>query len=230
MSSPVMHRPAMPHPINTSPATTPFVPLYPKEHGAYAILGVPLTAALSIVGITPATALFSVATIAAFLAHEPMLIVMGCRGQRARQSTPRAMRALVFRMTMAVSCGILSFWLSPPLGRAGMLLCLLFATVDVAVAAAGHSRAFAAQLIGISGLTLPSAAVLAIGGISVDVVSQFWLIWFFGRLATTASVRTAIACNKRSMAAAHSYVCDLLLVTSIAACGWGIVTGHLMWL
>jgi len=111
-----------------------------------------------------------------------------------------------------------------------MLLCLLFAAIEVVVAAAGQSRTLAAQLMGIAGLTLPSAAVLAIGGVSIDTVTQFWLIWFLGRLATTASVRTAIASNKTSTTVTSSSLCDLLLITTTVACGWGMLVVYPTWL
>lgn len=219
------------HSAVSTASDTSRVWLYPKEHGAYAILGVPLIVAMLIVGLTPLTLLFSIASVCAFLAHEPMLILTGGRGHRARMATPQARPLLIRRLIVAVSCGLLAFTLSLPLAQAGMSLCLLFASIEVAVAATGKSRTLAAQLIGLAGLTLPSAVLLTIGGLEIEVASQFWLIWFSGRVATTASVRTVIARHRKNISASHTArVCDALLVAVIMICGGGMLVGTQQWL
>lgn len=224
--SPVPHRSAV-----LTASVPSRVWLYPKEHGAYAILGVPFVVALVIVGLTPATVLFSIATVCAFLAHEPMLILAGCRGNRARVAAPQAWPILIRRLIVTVSCGLLAFAFSLPLARAGMSLCLLFASIEVAVAVTGKSRTLSAQLTGLAGLTLPSAVLLTIGGIGIEVAAQFWLIWFAGRVATTVSVRTAIARHRKNVLASRmAHICDLLLVTAIIVCGGGILAGTPQWL
>lgn len=57
--------------------------MFPKEHGAYGQVILPLLAAFGVAGSSAAGLLFAVAVIAGFLAHEPALVLLGLRGPRA---------------------------------------------------------------------------------------------------------------------------------------------------
>jgi hypothetical protein len=168
----------------STPPAQPAMPtqstrLYPKEHGAYAILGVPLVTALFIVGLTPVTALLSIATVAAFLTHEPLLLLAGVRGPRARAAAPQAGRILFGRLAMAIVCGAAAFWGANSVARVGMMVCLVFAVGEIVASATGNSRTLAAQILALAGLALPSAVVLAAGGIDVGrrAVSADLVVW-----------------------------------------------------
>jgi hypothetical protein len=204
--------------------------LYPKEHGAYAILGVPLVTALFIVGLTPVTALLSIATVAAFLTHEPLLLLAGARGSRARAAAPQAGRILFGRLAMAIVCGAAAFWGVNSLARVGMMVCLVFAVGEIVASATGNSRTLAAQILALAGLALPSAVVLAAGGIDVDVAVQFLLIWLFGRVATTVSVRSVIVQHKASTSRRALVTCDLLILAAGCVCTVGFAFGDHLWL
>ncbi|MEQ9411106.1 MAG: YwiC-like family protein [Fuerstiella sp.] len=204
--------------------------LYPKEHGACAILGVPLVAALFIVGLTPVTTLLSAATVAAFLAHEPLMILAGARGARAAEAAPQARRLLVARLAVVAVCGSAAFWIANPIARVGMMVCLLFAVVESAVSATGHGRALAAQILALFGLALPSAVMLAAGGTAPAGAAQFLLIWFAGRLATTVSVRLVIAQHKASTSRWTVAAGDLLMLTAGVVCAAGMSLGDRQWL
>jgi hypothetical protein len=104
----------------TLASTPPRRWLFPKEHGAYVQLAVPLIAAL--VWVRGAPWGFSVATAAClfFVAHEPLLILLGQRGERIRQRDgAQAKQALTVRaglaallMASAVVMGETRLWLS----------------------------------------------------------------------------------------------------------------------
>ncbi|MEZ5951774.1 MAG: YwiC-like family protein [Planctomycetaceae bacterium] len=204
--------------------------LSPREHGAYAILGVPLVTALCIVGLTPVTVLLSIATSAAFLAHEPFLLLAGVRGPRARAAASQAGRILFGRLVMAFVCGGAAFWIANSVARVGMIACLLFAFMEYAVSATGNSRTLAAQILALAGLALPSAVVLAAGGIDAGVAGQFLLIWLFGRVATTVSVRAVIAQHKASTSSWALVTCDLLILVAGCICTVGFAFGDHLWL
>src|SRR5262245_28487506 len=69
--------------------------MLPREHGAYGQLLFPLVTALAVGWPTVAAYGLAVAGIALFVAHEPLLVVMGQRGVRAeREQTRRAWRWL----------------------------------------------------------------------------------------------------------------------------------------
>lgn len=103
MSVATTNRIALSENLSAVPRITRHSRLYPKEHGAYAILGVPLATALFIVGLMPVTVLLSIATITAFLAHEPLLILAGGRGTRVRDAAPQA-RWLLSGRHDAIGC------------------------------------------------------------------------------------------------------------------------------
>lgn len=59
--------------------------MLPREHGAYGQLLLPLATALAIADIRVSAILTALAAIAAFVAHEPLVVLLGGRGVRARQ-------------------------------------------------------------------------------------------------------------------------------------------------
>lgn len=60
------------------------ISLLPREHGAYAQLGVSLLAALALVPLAPRAWAQALATVLVFLASEPLLLLTGRRGEEAR--------------------------------------------------------------------------------------------------------------------------------------------------
>ena len=83
----------------------PATKLKPKEHGAYAILGIPIVTSLVITGTTVVGVSVAAASVAGFLAHEPLLVAWGHRGSRAKQSTPSAAKRLTLLLGIMLVCG-----------------------------------------------------------------------------------------------------------------------------
>lgn len=207
----------------------PMVParLHPKEHGAYAIVGIPLLVALAIGGLNPVAVLTAVATIAGFIANEPLMILRGRRGERARVATPSAFLVLNLLLLTVVVCGGCAFWLGDQSIRAALLATLVFAAAGFALSAFGWQRTLTAQLTGIVGLTLPSAIVLLAGGIEIASVVQFTMAWIVGRIATTIAVRSVVALQKASTHHHVPVINDiLLLLASIATVGGASIGVH----
>lgn len=83
--------------------------MFPKEHGAYGQLGFPLVTSLIVAGPATASLLVAIAAVAFFLAHEPMLVLLGHRGVRAR--TVEAHRAgwwLIGTLIAGTATGLLA--------------------------------------------------------------------------------------------------------------------------
>jgi len=59
--------------------------LFPKEHGAYGQVTLPLATALILVGVNRVSLPFSISVLGAFLAHEPLQVLLGGRGVRTRR-------------------------------------------------------------------------------------------------------------------------------------------------
>ena len=80
--------------------------MLPKEHGAYGQISFPLIAAFAVAGPSRAGLLIATAMIAAFLAHEPALVLLGQRGPRAkREAGRRARRWLIASLFVAAAAG-----------------------------------------------------------------------------------------------------------------------------
>ena len=75
--------------------------LLPQEHGAWGQLAMPILSALALGAPSAAALLLTAATVLAFLAHEPWLVVLGHRGMRAKAEDP-AMRLFSFEREHAV--------------------------------------------------------------------------------------------------------------------------------
>jgi hypothetical protein len=78
--------------------------MLPKEHGAYGQLGFPLVTALAASGVVAASALTTLAAVALFVAHEPLLVLLNHRGPRARRE--QGARARVWLVTALVVAGV----------------------------------------------------------------------------------------------------------------------------
>ena len=70
--------------------------MIPREHGAYAELLFPIVTVFLGGSPTTSTWLLAVGAIACFLANEPLLVLVGQRGNRTkREESDRAKRALL---------------------------------------------------------------------------------------------------------------------------------------
>lgn len=175
----------------------------PKEHGAYAILGIPIVTSLIIAGASVSGVCIAIAAIAGFLAHEPLLIVWGLRGQRAKRSTPAARKRLLLLLLLTLAGGTTALILGSPAVRWALLACALLATTGFALAIAGKHRTLGGQLWGIVGLSVTCLPILLAGGLAVSTSLEIWTAWIIGFTATTLAVRSVIAAQKRKPRSIH---------------------------
>ena len=159
------------------PSSTPAPPaakrrsMLPHEHGAWGQLAMPLLTALAIGRPGAASLLLTTAVVLAFVAHEPLLVLLGQRGQRARKEDgPRAGRWLGALAALAAVTGLLGIAVAPAAARLALLLPAALAALvgwlvsrklektvagEIAVAAALASAGYAVALAG--GATQPAA-------------------------------------------------------------------------
>src|SRR3990172_12286720 len=96
--------------------------LLPREHGAYAGIAFPLITALSLGAPTAVQLLWIAGCVAVFLAHEPLLIIVGERGRRSHTALgARARRTAYGLVALAVATGGLGWWLAAPTARAALI-------------------------------------------------------------------------------------------------------------
>jgi hypothetical protein len=97
--------------------------LLPREHGAYGQLAMPVITSLVVCGLSAPAVLLALSVVAGFLAHEPLLILMGRRGVRLQRDLHR--RATIWLVTTgaaAVLLGVSATWLMPEVIRWSIML------------------------------------------------------------------------------------------------------------
>jgi hypothetical protein len=139
--------------------------LYPKEHGAYGQMAFPLLTSWLVTGVNGASLVFSVAILAGFLAHEPMLVVLGFRGARARRDERRAaIWWLVLLTAVLAVCGAITLRWMPPSRRILLVLPLVPAAYLFWAAASGKGKTLSAELAVAIAFSLAAVPLCALGG------------------------------------------------------------------
>ncbi|TWT82383.1 hypothetical protein CA13_38460 [Planctomycetes bacterium CA13] len=193
-------------------AATPSAKLHPKEHGAYAILGIPIVAALIAVGATVNGVCVAIASVSGFFAHEPLLVAVGHRGRRAQTSTPQARSRLIFLLTGMGIAGGTAMLLGNLEVRVSLVVCLGLAVGTFAFGIVGKHRSIAVQLLGVVGLSSPCVPILLAGDMPLVDALTTWAAWLVGFSSTTVAVRSVIASQKR-----HSRVGYIVTLVGISS-------------
>ncbi len=197
--------------------------LHPKEHGAYAMLSVPIVTALIAGGPSRVGVCVAVAGVAGFLAHEPLLVLCGHRGRRAQRQTDGASSRLVVWVLLAIAAGSAALVTGSLPVRLSLLACLALAASGFAIALSGRHRTMGGQLWGAIGLSSPSVPILIAGGASVADAMTLWTAWLLGFWATTVAVRSVIAAQKRRPRLLHTSI----LTTVTLPVGIAMAMGNL---
>ncbi len=107
--------------------------LWPREHGVYVQVSLPLLTAL-LISPTLAGAFISSAVVAAFLLHEPLLVLTGERGSRAKTEASTAARTrLLLLASVSLSTGGVGFLLAPLHARVAFLLLVLCGFITLVI-------------------------------------------------------------------------------------------------
>ncbi len=190
--------------------------LWPKEHGAYAQLAIPLLTALAAGRPTLAAVAFVVSAASAFVAHEPAAVLLGIRGTRARREDgARARTWLAVSGAVAVATG-----------GAGLLrakLALPFAIAALAAAGAAalllserKEKTAGGEIIAAAALAGAAAPAGAASGLSTWAILACWAAWSAQFAASTVAVHALIDQTKPW----PTLVVTALVVVVAAFFGW----------
>jgi YwiC-like protein len=167
--------------------------LLPQEHGAWGQLAMPLLSALAIGGPAPAALLLGAATVLAFLAHEPWLVVLGHRGVRAlRDDGARARRAMWSFLAAAGATGLLGVWLAPPAARVALVVPAALAAAVVGFVLAKKERTVPGELTVVSALASSGFAVALAGGAPLPVASAATATWILAFASSVFAVHVVL--------------------------------------
>lgn len=171
--------------------------LLPQEHGAWGQLAMPLLSAFAVGQLAPATALpaalLAAATVLAFLAHEPWLVVLGHRGVRARsEEGPRARRVMWSFLSAAGVTGLAGIWLSPRSAQLALVVPAVLAAAVVGLVLAKQERTIPGELTVVSALASSGFAVAVAGGASLTVAAAATTTWVLAFAASVFAVHVVL--------------------------------------
>jgi len=168
--------------------------LAPREHGAYGQLLFPLIVAHVVAAPSLSGWCLTAAAIAAFAGHEPLLIVLGRRGERTRRNTgKRAKRILTLCTVLVAAGGVAGLVLAPEMARWSLLLPGALASVVAGFVLRDAEHTLGGELL--IGSLLPALAVpvALAGNADPSRVLGAWGVWSIGAAAATGAVRATIA-------------------------------------
>lgn len=162
----------------------------PREHGAYGQLGFPLATALAAGGLTWPAVAFAVAAIAIFVAHEPLLVLLGDRGARARRMLARgAWQTMGVSLLLAAGTGVPAVFALAPDARWWLALPLALAALSLTLALAGIEKTAFGESTAVAALASASVPVALGGHVSLPYALAIFAVFTVGLVVTTLSVR-----------------------------------------
>jgi hypothetical protein len=171
--------------------------LWPREHGAYAQLGVPIATALALHAPSMASIALAAAACLAFLANEPLLVVLGHRGARRRElDGRRATRRLIGLVLGGFVAEAVGLRLAPyeAVVLAGVAAIPALAMVRLAWTRSEHS--LGGELLAAIALPGASAPLAVASGTSSQTAGWLWAAWSVGYAASVLGVHRVLARNR----------------------------------
>ena len=174
--------------------------LLPREHGAYAQISFPLLTALALGTPRLAAILLVAASVAVFLAHEPILVLVGGRGGRAmRDSGKRARQRATLLLAAAFVTGVTGLWLAAPAARLSALIPLGCAIALTPLILSRREKTTVGELLVALGLSSTMIPVAIAAGVSLRSSLAAAGIWATVFALGTITVRAIIAGAKRGV-------------------------------
>lgn len=174
--------------------------MLPREHGAYAQLGFPLATALILGGPDPAALLLTVAIIAVFLLHEPIMILSGGRGGRAkREAGDRARARAATLIGAALLAGLAGLWWAPAEARAAALIPAGLGLLLAPLTLTRREKTTLGELlvaVALPSTMLPVAMAAGVSASTAVIAAGVWTVVFS---LGTLTVRAIIARAKKNV-------------------------------
>jgi hypothetical protein len=191
--------------------------MWPREHGAYAQLALPLVAALIASRPTLASGAFALAVCAVFLAHEPALVLLGHRGTRARrESAARARWWFAGALSVGTLFGAAGLVLSTA-ARTAVMLPLGLGLACVLLALRRQERSVFGEAVACAALTSASLPVAAAGGTAWSDALALWAVFCGAFLVSTVEVRNIAHREESRVLRLVTWAAALVFFATLAA-------------
>ena len=173
--------------------------LLPREHGAYAQVVFPLLTALALGDRSAPQFLWAAASMALFVAHEPLLILAGERGRRSHaQLREHAQRLATILSLVAFGAGALGWWHAPQAARVAVIVPLGFGVFLLPLIITHHEKSLPGELLASLTFSTMLIPVALAGGVSLRAALIASAVWSTIFLLGTIMVRAVIANVKKA--------------------------------
>ncbi|UCC82590.1 MAG: YwiC-like family protein [Gemmatimonadota bacterium] len=200
--------------------------LLPREHGAYAQLGFPLLTALALGDLSFAPVLLVVGIVAVFLVHEPVMVLSGGRGGRARREQgDRARRRGVMLLAVAAIAGAAGLWLAPPTARFSTVIPLALGASLAPLTIKRQEKTLIGESLVSVALSSTMIPVALAGGSGVRETVVAFVVWAVVFLLGTITVRAIIARAKKTAVPSRAVHLPPLLSAAAIAIAIAIAIG-----
>lgn len=204
--------------------------LRPREHGAWAQLGATQLTAMAAGGAACAASwCWTIAVAAAFVAHEPMLVLFGQRGARARRQLGAAAARRLALLGVVAALGLAA---SAALGGRSLIVAALVPLALGVAAVALAWRGLEKTLVGevLVGLALAAAAMppLVAAGWSERAVTAS-VAWAVALTIATVAVRAVVAQQRASRVVAGRWAAGALAAAALAGGALAACLGIAPW-
>ena len=168
--------------------------LWPREHGAYAQLALPIISALALGSLNPAGLALAAAAVAGFLAHEPLLVLLGHRGWK-RQEALRgpALLRLAMLGSAALVTGFLGVVFSDLSTRLALLPLVPCSLVLALLVARRREKTLAGELVVAVTFSLMAIPLALAAGASTQTALLLALLWSLLFALGTLAVHALLA-------------------------------------
>lgn len=167
--------------------------MIPREHGAYGQLLFPLVTAVAIGRPSAAALLLGGAAVALFVAHEPVLVMIGRRGAAAQRVRRReAVTWLIGSVSAAAVLGALAIVWLPAAARWTVAVPAVAAAAAALFVARGHERTTAGEIVVAAALASVSFPVAIAASATTIAALTCALAYTAVFIAATVSVRAVI--------------------------------------
>jgi hypothetical protein len=204
--------------------------LAPKEHGAYGQLGLPMIAALGAGRPGVDAVLLGASAWALFLAHEPVLVLLGRRGERPKlEQRSRAVGRLTALALAGALLGVAGLVLAPPPVRSAVVLPAILGAAFAATLVLGQERSLVGETLAALALSAVSFPLGIAVGLTPGGAARAWCVWALGFGALLVPVRS-IGARRRASTSVLTRVLPVLLVcgTALVLLGERLGRGHLL--
>lgn len=205
--------------------------LLPKEHGAYGQLGLPLVTAIALGRPTLSAVALAVAFVAAFIAHESLLVLVGQRGGRAkREDGERALHQLSSLLLLAATGVVIACVKGPWPVVMALALPAALALAMVPVIAARRERSAVGEVLAAVALSSTALPVGLASGASLLAALTAAAVWSLGFAVVTVVIRGVLAFSRGRADArlgARAIPAAALLAGSVALAAAGSVAAGL---